>query len=124
MKKSMHAKRAGQGSFLGLCILLAAAIVTFQFPLSSARASDLIIPIEIAKPNFFGVGVGAYPDYLGSDDTAFGLLPMGRISIGGERYFSDPGIDSSNQMLLSFAAYNAGPAKISELRKEAEKNEP
>jgi membrane-bound lytic murein transglycosylase MltF len=38
-----------------------------------------------------------------------------------DRYFSDPGIDSSNQMLLSFAAYNAGPAKISELRKEAEK---
>ena len=38
-----------------------------------------------------------------------------------DRYFSDPGIDSTNQMLLSFAAYNAGPAKISELRKEVEK---
>jgi len=38
-----------------------------------------------------------------------------------DRYFSDPGIDPTNQMLFSFAAYNAGPAKVSELRKEAEK---
>lgn len=28
------------------------------------------------------------------------------------RYFSDPAIDPLNQILLSFAAYNAGPAKI------------
>ena len=27
------------------------------------------------------------------------------------RYFSDPAIDSLNQNLFSFAAYNAGPAK-------------
>lgn len=38
-----------------------------------------------------------------------------------DRYFSDPGIEPFNQMLLSFAAYNAGPARISELRREAEK---
>ena len=35
------------------------------------------------------------------------------------RYFSDPEIDELNQTLLSFAAYNAGPAKIAKLRKEA-----
>ncbi len=34
------------------------------------------------------------------------------------RYFSDPDIDKLNQTLLAFAAYNAGPAKISKLRKE------
>ena len=38
-----------------------------------------------------------------------------------DRYFSDLGINPVNQMLLSFAAYNAGPARISQLRKEAEK---
>lgn len=36
-----------------------------------------------------------------------------------DRYFNDPSIDPVNQMLLSFAAYNAGPAKIARLRKEA-----
>jgi membrane-bound lytic murein transglycosylase MltF len=35
-----------------------------------------------------------------------------------DRYFSDPEIDELNQTLLSFAAYNAGPAKISKIRKE------
>ncbi|MCG8616461.1 MAG: lytic transglycosylase F [Desulfobacterales bacterium] len=36
-----------------------------------------------------------------------------------DRYFSDPGIDPGNQMLLSFAAYNAGPARVADLREEA-----
>jgi membrane-bound lytic murein transglycosylase MltF len=37
------------------------------------------------------------------------------------RYFSDPAIDSLNQNLFSFAAYNAGPAKINRLRDQAGK---
>ena len=35
------------------------------------------------------------------------------------RYFNDPGINDLNQTLFSFAAYNAGPAKVAKLRKEA-----
>ncbi len=35
-----------------------------------------------------------------------------------DRYFADPEIDELNQTLLSFAAYNAGPAKIRKIRKE------
>ena len=38
-----------------------------------------------------------------------------------DRYFSDPEIDSLNQNLFSFAAYNAGPAKINRLRDQAGK---
>jgi membrane-bound lytic murein transglycosylase MltF len=38
-----------------------------------------------------------------------------------DRYFSDPGIDTLNRYLFSFAAYNAGPGKVSSLRKEAQK---
>jgi membrane-bound lytic murein transglycosylase MltF len=38
-----------------------------------------------------------------------------------DRYFSDPAIDSLNQNLFSFAAYNAGPAKINRLRDQAGK---
>jgi membrane-bound lytic murein transglycosylase MltF len=37
-----------------------------------------------------------------------------------DRYFSDDGIDPKNKLLLSFASYNAGPAKVAKLRKEAE----
>jgi len=36
-----------------------------------------------------------------------------------DRYFSDPVIDPLNQNLFSFAAYNAGPAKINRLRNQA-----
>ncbi|MCK5071691.1 MAG: lytic transglycosylase F [Desulfocapsa sp.] len=36
-----------------------------------------------------------------------------------DRYFSDEGINRLNRGLLSFASYNAGPAKIARLRKEA-----
>jgi membrane-bound lytic murein transglycosylase MltF len=36
-----------------------------------------------------------------------------------DRYFDDPDIDTLNRGLFSFAAYNAGPAKVSKLRKEA-----
>ena len=36
------------------------------------------------------------------------------------RYFNDPAIDNLNKHLLTFAAYNAGPKKILDLRDEAE----
>jgi membrane-bound lytic murein transglycosylase MltF len=36
-----------------------------------------------------------------------------------DRYFTDDSIDSQNRLLFSFAAYNAGPAKIAKLRNEA-----
>ena len=38
-----------------------------------------------------------------------------------DRYFNDEGIDKLNRSLLAFASYNAGPAKIAKLRKEAGK---
>ena len=38
-----------------------------------------------------------------------------------DRYFDDPGIDVLNKGLFTFAAYNAGPAKVAKMRKEAEK---
>ena len=36
-----------------------------------------------------------------------------------DRYFSDPELDDLNATLLSFAAYNGGPARIARLRREA-----
>lgn len=37
-----------------------------------------------------------------------------------DRYFDDPQIDTLNKYLFTFAAYNAGPAKVGTLRKEAD----
>ena len=34
-------------------------------------------------------------------------------------YFNDPGIDSINKTLFTFAAYNAGPGRIAKLRRMA-----
>jgi membrane-bound lytic murein transglycosylase MltF len=36
-----------------------------------------------------------------------------------DRYFNDPLIDEPDRVLFSFAAYNAGPARVAKLRKEA-----
>jgi membrane-bound lytic murein transglycosylase MltF len=38
-----------------------------------------------------------------------------------DRYFDDPGIATLDRYLLTFAAYNAGPARVSSLRREAGK---
>ena len=38
-----------------------------------------------------------------------------------DRYFKDPSIDKLNQMLFAFAAYNAGPARINDLREKTAK---
>ena len=35
------------------------------------------------------------------------------------RYFRDAEMDQLNQWLMTFAAYNAGPARVRELREEA-----
>jgi len=36
-----------------------------------------------------------------------------------DRYFSDPGMDQLDRVLFTFASYNAGPGRVSRLRKEA-----
>jgi membrane-bound lytic murein transglycosylase MltF len=38
-----------------------------------------------------------------------------------DRYFEKQPMDRLNKMLFTFASYNAGPSKVSRLRKEAEK---
>jgi len=39
-----------------------------------------------------------------------------------DRYFNDEGIDDLNQWLLTLSAYNAGPAKVARMRREAREN--
>ena len=39
-----------------------------------------------------------------------------------DRYFDDDDIDDLNQWIFSLAAYNAGPARVARLRREAREN--
>jgi membrane-bound lytic murein transglycosylase MltF len=39
-----------------------------------------------------------------------------------DRYFSNDGMDALNQWFMTLAAYNAGPAKVAAMRREAEKS--
>jgi membrane-bound lytic murein transglycosylase MltF len=39
-----------------------------------------------------------------------------------DRYFKDAPMDPVDKMLFAFASYNAGPAKIARLRKEAKQD--
>ena len=76
------------------------AIGVMQMLKNTARDPNIGIP-DIEKPEN---NIHAGTKYLG-------LLR--------DRYFDDPGIDPLNQALFSFAAYNAGPARIAGLRQEA-----
>ncbi len=66
--------------------LLLAAIALA--PCSQIKAAGLIeLNIENI-PTVFGIGVGAAPDYRGSNDYTFGLAPMFRYTLEGQdRYF-------------------------------------
>jgi outer membrane protein len=52
----------------------------------AAGPGDIFIEMPTGTPNFLGLGVGGYPDYIGSDDYSVGLAPVARIGLGGERY--------------------------------------
>ena len=43
-------------------VLALAAVAARQ-----GHADDFVIPLEIPQVNFVGLGVGAYPDYFGSE---------------------------------------------------------
>jgi MipA family protein len=67
-------------------LLAAVALAAVSIAVQQARAYEFLIPLELSQPNFFGLGVGSYPDYIGSDDTAVGVAPIGQFSFGGHRF--------------------------------------
>jgi len=80
----------------------AGAIGIMQLLPSTARDSNVNIPdIKVLEKN-----IHAGNKYLRFLD---------------DRYFSDSSIDRFNQVLFTFASYNAGPGKVTRLRKEAAK---
>ena len=80
----------------------AGAIGVMQILPSTARDSRVNIPDIEALENNIHAGV----KYL---------------RVIADQYFADENLDPLNRAMFSFAAYNAGPARISRLRKEAER---
>jgi outer membrane protein len=76
-----------------------------------AQAEDLVIPLELPQPNFVGVGIGSYPDYFGSDEQAFGVAPIARISLGGNRFIRLV-VNDLRVNLLEHPNWQFGPAAI------------
>jgi membrane-bound lytic murein transglycosylase MltF len=70
-----------------------------------------LLPSTAADPN---VGI---PDIATVDNNIHAGTKYLRFIR--DRYFSDPAMDDLNQTLFTFAAYNAGPARIRGLRDEA-----
>lgn len=69
-EKSGQRKRRLKGAHFLVCLFMAAMILLPARPLF---AGDGLIPMEILpEGSMVGVGIGAYPDYIGSDDYVFG----------------------------------------------------
>lgn len=70
-----------------------------------------LLPTTAADPN---VGISGIENVNNNIHAGAKYLKFIR-----ERYFNDEAIDPVNRALFSFAAYNAGPGRMSKLRKEA-----
>ena len=56
-------------------LVLSSVVAATAIFSGSVMAAEFIIPLNIDMPNVAALAVGMYPDYEGSDDSAFGALP-------------------------------------------------
>ena len=83
----------------------------------SARGADGAVGIMQILPTTASAPPVGIPDiYTAENNIHAGVKLLSSIATD---YFSDPKIDPTNRLLLTFAAYNCGPNRIAELRKEA-----
>ena len=74
-------------------------------------ADDFLIPLELAQPNFVGLGIGSYPDYFGSDENALGVAPIAPVSLGGNR-FARVVVNDLSVNLLDHPNWQLGPVGV------------
>jgi membrane-bound lytic murein transglycosylase MltF len=83
----------------------------------SARSPGGAVGIMQVKPSTAAAPPISIPDVLTAENNIHaGVKVLRNIA---DKYFSDPNIDPVNRLLFTFAAYNAGPNRIAELRKRA-----
>ena len=74
-------------------------------------AQDAILPPVLPEGNVVAVGVGAYPDYVGSDDYSIGAIPLARYQFWGKRDVTLIG-NTLNVNLLDSAGWRLGPSSM------------
>ncbi len=83
----------------------------------SARSPGGAVGIMQVKPRIAAAEPISIPNISTAEDNIHaGVKLLNTIS---QRYFNDPKIDPMNRLLLTFAAYNAGPNRITDLRERA-----
>jgi membrane-bound lytic murein transglycosylase MltF len=85
--------------------------------LNQAARHDGAVGIMQVKPAIAAAAPISIPDVATAENNIHaGVKLLHTIS---DTYFNDPKIDPMNRLLLTFAAYNAGPTRIAALRKQA-----
>jgi membrane-bound lytic murein transglycosylase MltF len=85
--------------------------------LNQAARNGGAVGIMQVKPTTAAAAPISIPDITTAENNIHaGVKVLHTIS---DTYFNDPGIDPMNRLLLTFAAYNAGPTRIAALRKQA-----
>jgi membrane-bound lytic murein transglycosylase MltF len=85
--------------------------------LNQAARNGGAVAIMQVKPATAAAAPISIPDITTAENNIHaGVKVLHTIS---DMYFNDPGIDPMNRLLLTFAAYNAGPTRIAALRKQA-----
>ena len=85
--------------------------------LNQAARHGGAVGIMQVKPSIAAAAPISIPDVTTAENNIHaGVKELHTIS---DKYFNDPKIDPMNRLLLTFAAYNAGPTRIAALRKQA-----
>ncbi len=103
--------------------VFAAAALSLAMSATSAAAADVFSFAPAHIPNFFGIGIGAAPDYVGSDDDMVGGLPVGRLRFSGERYLSLEG-NAASFNLLQHPNWRAGPMGLYRFGRDDDVDDP
>ena len=83
----------------------------------SARGPSGAVGIMQVRPSTAAAPPISIPDiWTAEKNIQAGVKVLETIA---HTYFNDPKIDPENRLLFTFAAYNAGPTRIAELRKQA-----
>ncbi len=83
----------------------------------AARSPGGAVGIMQVKPSTAAAApISIHDVYTAENNIHAGVKLLNSIATD---YFSDPKIDPTNRLLLTFAAYNCGPNRIAELRKKA-----
>jgi outer membrane protein len=83
--------RAGPARVLRALLPALAFLLPVGYPTRAPALDEL--PIVLPEGNLVAVGIGAYPDYIGSDDYAIGAIPLARYQFWGKRDVSLIGND-------------------------------